>query len=170
MLKGTPTKENEFLIRSGIEAIKIIRPVDEDGIVDTTFWRSEQPVKDGYYIYVNTDLESIEEGMDSVLDTDSDADYTETSLFTIHNLRSCLLDYEKKVVGSALCNCVSGSGMVCGSSNDKQMADFLLATVFVVENLVNDNKPMDAAEIVEKVHHCNGICQQNANKNKKCNC
>ena len=74
-LSGTPDKTNEFLIRSGIEVIKITRPVNEEGNVDYNFWQSENPVKDGYYIYVNTDLESIEDEMDSVLDTDSDADY-----------------------------------------------------------------------------------------------
>lgn len=169
-LSGTPDKTNEFLIRSGIEVIKITRPVNEEGNVDYNFWQSENPVKDGYYIYVNTDLESIEDEIDTVLDTDSDADYSETSLFTIHNLRNCLLDYEKKIVGNALCNCASGSGIICGTSNDRQMADFLLATVFVVENLVHKNHYLDAAEIVEKVHSCNSVCQQTTNKTTKCNC
>ena len=36
-LSGTPDKTNEFLIRSGIEVIKITRPVNEEGNVDYNF-------------------------------------------------------------------------------------------------------------------------------------
>lgn len=169
-LTGTPGYKNEFLIRSSIEVIKIIRPKDKDGNVDMNYWESESPVKDGYYIYVNTDKDSIEDEIDTILDPDSDPDYDETELFTIINLRNCLLNYEKKIIGDSLNNCTSNSGSICQKSNgDKQMADFLLSTVFVIENLVCGGKYQEAAEIVEKVHMCNGVCQNNIT-NKKCNC
>lgn len=169
VLTGIPKHKNEFLIRSGIDVIKIIRP-EKNGEVDMSYWESPSPVKDGYYIYVNTDLDSIEEEIDTVMDCDSDADNSETELFTIINLRNCLLNYEKKIVGNTLCNCAPGSGSVCkNSSEDRQMADFLLATVFVIENLVCRHEYQSAAEIVEKVHGCNSICQSEIT-NKKCNC
>lgn len=107
--------------------------------------------------------------MDQVIDVDTDADPSETELFTIVNLRNCLLSYEKSLIGEALCNCVSSSNIVCKShNNDKQMADFLLATIFVIENLVCDQRYLEAADIVEKVHNCN-VCQENK-MIKKCNC
>lgn len=127
-------------------------------------------MKDGYYIYVETDLESIDGELDTVVDVDSDADSSETELFTIVNLRNCLLNYEKKTVGEALCDCASGSNTICkNTSGNKQMADFLLATVFVVENLVCEHRYHEAADIVEKVHGCNNICQD-SKTSKKCNC
>ena len=165
-LKGTPDKKYEYLVRSGVDVIPINRKPDCERA--KSYWESEYPVKDGYYIYVNTDKEGID--IETVLDGDPDPDPFETELFTIHNLRNCLLNYEKKIIGNGLCNCASGSGIVCGSSEDKQMADFLLSTVFVIEHLVCHEDYMTAAEIVEKIHGCNGMCQQNVSETKKCNC
>lgn len=163
-LTGTPIKNNEFLIRNGIEVIDIVRKEND-------YWESEGPVKDGYYIYVNTNQKSIKGEIDTVLDPDPDADYSETELFTITNLRNCLLNYEKKIISSALCDCAAGSGTVCRSSSaDRQMADFLLATVFVIENLICKGKYQDAAEIIDKVHSCNGFCQNEIINTPKCNC
>ena len=164
ILRGAPRYKNEFLIRSSREVIKIDRTEDD-------YWESDGPVKDGYYLYVETNEDDITGEMDQVVDIDPDADSSETELFTIVNLRNCLLNYEKKIVGEALCNCASGSNIVCkGSGNDKQMADFLLATVFVIENLVCEQRYLEAADIVEKVHNCNGVCQENVKTSKKCNC
>ena len=163
ILKGTPRYANEFLIRNSKEVIKINRE-------EVDYWESDGPVKDGYYIYVETDKDDITDEMDQVIDVDTDADPSETELFTIVNLRNCLLSYEKSLIGEALCNCVSGSNIVCKShNNDKQMADFLLATIFVIENLVCDQRYLEAADIVEKVHNCN-VCQENNKMIKKCNC
>lgn len=163
ILRGAPRHKNEFLIRSSVEVIKINR-TEED------YWESDGPVKDGYYVYVETDLESIDGELDSVIDVDPDADSSETELFTIINLRNCLLNYEKKIIGDTLCNCATGSNTICkNTSSDKQMADFLLATVFVVENLICKYRYHEAADIVEKVHSCNNICQDNKTS-KKCNC
>lgn len=168
-LTGKPKHKNEFLIRSSVEILKIIRPENQDGSVDMEYWESEKPVKDGYYIYVNTDLDSIENEIDTVLDPDPDPDPSETELFTIVNLRNCLLNYEKKILEESLYNC--NSGIICQkTSEDKQMADFLLSTVFVIENLVCKGFYQEAAEIVEKVNSCNGICQNTNYTNKKCNC
>ena len=154
VLKGTPSKQYEFLILNSSEVIEIDR-------TDESYWESEEPVKDGHYIYVETDTPTLE----NLEDVDADSD--ETELFTIINLRNCLLEYEKKIVSEGLVNCTSGS--VCKGTSDRQIADFLLATVFVVENLVCKGHYSDAAEIVEKVHGCNGICKQTS-KTKKCNC
>lgn len=162
ILKGAPRHKNEFLIRSSKDVIKIDR-------TDENYWESDGPVKDGYYVYVETDLEDITAETD-VIDFDPDADPSETELFTIINLRNCLLDYEKKLVGETLCNCAPNSNTVCNGSSDKQMADFLLATVFVIENLLCEYRYNEAAEIVEKVHNCNGVCQKNIKSSKKCNC
>lgn len=164
-LKGTPDagKKYEFLIRSSQEVIEIKRTKDD-------YWESESPVKDGYYIYVNSDTEASVDSINTILDTDVDSDSSETELFTMLNLRNCLLNYEKKIVGDALCNCTSGSGVICGNSSDRQMADFLLSTVYVIEYLVCTDRKQDAAEILEKVHNCNGVCQESIIKNKKCSC
>jgi hypothetical protein len=162
ILKGAPRHKNEFLIRSSKDVIKIDR-------TDENYWESDGPVKDGYYVYVETDLEDITAETD-VIDFDPDADPSETELFTIINLRNCLLDYEKKLVGETLCNCAPNSNTVCNESSDKQMADFLLATVFVIENLLCEYRYNEAADIVEKVHSCNGVCQKNIKSSKKCNC
>lgn len=156
ILRGTPSKKNEFLVRSSVEIIKINR-------IQSDYWESEEPVKDGYYIYVETDLESIDD-----IPADVDADSSETELFTIWNLRNCLLEYEKHIIRDGLSNCKSGS--ICKNvSSDRQMADFLLITVFVIENLVCSLKYNEAAEIVEKIQGCNGICKETS-KTKKCNC
>ena len=170
-LTGKPKHKNEFLIRSSVEVLKIVRPKNQDGSVDMEYWESEKPVKDGYYIYVNTDLDSIENEIDTVLDPDPDPDPSETELFTIVNLRNCLLNYEKRIIGDSLNSCSPNSGLICQKANgDKQMADFLLSTVFVIENLVCKGYYQEAAEIVEKVHRCNGVCQDTNYINKKCNC
>ena len=163
ILRGAPRHKNEFLIRSSKDVIKINRTEDD-------YWESDDVVKDGYYIYVETDLDDITAEMD-VIDLDPDADPSETEIFTIVNLRNCLLSYEKNILGETLCNCAPNSNTICkGIDSDKQMADFLLATVFVVENLICEHKYHEAADIVDKVHNCNGICQKNTKTFKKCNC
>lgn len=88
------------------------------------------------------------------------------TVIAICNLRNCLLKMEQDSIREFLGECSKGK---CNKSSGQYMKDFLLTSVFVLENLIC-NKEYDRAEqIIKRLNSCN-LCSEDTNKTHKCNC
>ena len=94
-------------------------------------------------------------------------DNARRDLFFINNLRNCTIQLEKTILDDMICNCVKPKCLEQQSS-DRNIADFLLISVFLLENLIYDGKFEECQRILDSLNICENICKVQINK--KCNC
>lgn len=105
--------------------------------------------KDGLYSYFAVDP-------DKAVKADAE-------IFSICNLRNCLLNLERKIVNNTLNECSKG---LCKDTLETNVEDFLLTSIFVLENLICKGNYSEADRIVKLLDNCD-LCK---NVSKKCNC
>lgn len=91
-------------------------------------------------------------------------------LFSIYNLRKCLLNRERDYLNSFLSNCKGSIGK-CSQNDSSAMADFLLASIFVLEQLICAGNFDEATRILDLINNngC-GICSEVKTNTNDCGC
>lgn len=115
---------------------------------------------------VNTSvqLESIMEDIDTNY---SIIEVVEEPVFSICRLNQCLSEYQRKFV---LEGCEGGMKRCKENSSDEFSRNFLFSTVFILRQLIRQQRFEEALRILKSVENCNGLCTNTKTSNKKCNC
>ena len=92
-------------------------------------------------------------------------DFVEKSFFSICKLRNCTVQLEKEVIHNFVNNCRTKS---CKKIQDKSTKDILLIAIFVLENLISQERYTEAQMIVDSLSTCGTLC--NSQKTQMCNC
>lgn len=91
------------------------------------------------------------------------------SVFSICKLRNCLLEKERDYINRFLGNCKGFSD--CDLNSNSTIADFLLVSIFVLEQLICEGNYDDAKTILDNITNSNcGICSEESLKINDCNC
>lgn len=90
-------------------------------------------------------------------------DWHKIDIFSIIKLQHCLLAMQKK----KLVNSYNNS---CGNDSESQFMNFLFISIYVLENLIQEQRFGEAIDIVEMLSSCDFICNKNITKKSKCNC
>lgn len=84
------------------------------------------------------------------------------SLFSICKLRDCLLQKERGYINKFLSNCTGSAD--CTKNSNSTIADFLLVSIFVLEQLICAGNYDDATTILESITNSGcGLCTENNN-------
>ena len=138
--------------------------------------------KDGFYKYYifpsSYDVETLEnlckDGLETFLqhlDSPNNSigpltPENEYDIFSIHHLRSCVMQMEKEAIWEFVEMC---RGKNCkNKTSDKSTKDLLLIAIFVLENLIAQERYTEAQIILDSLSTCANIC--NTNKTFTCNC
>lgn len=90
----------------------------------------------------------------------------EEPIFSICRLSNCLSEYQRNFV---LNGCREGTN--CKENNSEEFTrNFLFSTVFVLRQLIYQQRYEEALKILKSVDNCNGICKNTKSAIKKCNC
>lgn len=167
ILEGAPKSGKEILLYNYEEVISIDR--EDDSNVYT--YKMEKDGLYQYFVLTFSEEEQPEDLVDYINDYKIDPEVTDSDtpaeVFSICHLRNCLLEKEKEMINSFLKDC--GGKAKCNSSSDKSPNDFLLVSVFLLENLICRGNYQEALRILEGISGCNGVCGEKSNT-KKCNC
>lgn len=91
-------------------------------------------------------------------------DYIKSPIFSICKLQHCLKEMQKKSISQ--CN----NGLCDKSDSDRKMRDFLFITIYVLENLICQERFGEANEILNSVSSCVPICKNISITKSGCNC
>ena len=96
-------------------------------------------------------------------------DYCEHPIFSLCKLENCILSLEKNTIlnesndylGTANCN-----------KNDqiKKQRDFLFITLFVLKNLICQERFVEAKEVLDSISSCESLCENLKNTKSNCGC
>ena len=96
-------------------------------------------------------------------------DYCEHPIFSLCKLENCILSLEKNTIlnesndylGTANCN-----------KNDqiKKQRDFLFITLFVLKNLICQERFVEAKEVLDSISSCESLCENLKNAKSNCGC
>lgn len=96
-------------------------------------------------------------------------DYYEHPIFSLCKLENCILSLEKNTIlnesndylGTANCN-----------KNDqiKKQRDFLFITLFVLKNLICQERFVEAKEVLDSISSCESLCENLKNTKSNCGC
>lgn len=97
-------------------------------------------------------------------------DTPKASIFSICKLRKCLLQKERSYINKFLGNCVGNSD--CTKNSNSTIADFLLVSIFVLEQLICEGNYDDATTILENITNSGcGLCvEKDGLKINDCGC
>lgn len=146
---------SDFMIETNRTTDKIVYDLPTDGLYNyyEILWPIHKPM-----IFVDAMITSL--GMGN-LQEDQEVEVTQDSIFSICKLRNCTLNLEKQSINDF----VNGKSS-CKKSGWREH-DLLLVAVFVLENLICQQRFTEASMILEKVSSCT-ICENNSYK--PCNC
>lgn len=91
-------------------------------------------------------------------------EFVEEPVFSICRLTHCLSEYQRKFV---LEGCSEDTRC---KSTDTFAREFLFSTVFVLRQLIRQQRYGEALRILKSVEGCNGLCSNTKSSTKKCNC
>lgn len=91
-------------------------------------------------------------------------EYKEIPIFSICKLKKCVMKLEMETMH----NC-SGNNR-CRPPKDGQDKDFLFISLYVLENLICQERYSEASHILERITSCNSICNDSKYNERKCNC
>lgn len=169
IIEGLPEKVDGF---KKIEVILHNEQLDNFAvIVDRTEvdWTYDMP-SDGLYIYYEIDWpedESIPNDFIGYMMSDLSklTEWERLKHFSICKLRHCTMELEKEMIYDFISNCNSNN---CDKKSSEQYArDILLIGIFVLENLICQQRYSEATMILDSLTSCN-LCKDSITK--KCNC
>lgn len=161
-LDGVPEVSGLEVIVHNDEVITIDREMPD-------YWETTL-TEDGLYEYYILNFN--EDEPEDLIKYITENSYTPVqSVFSICQLRKCLLNREKDYIKHFLSSC-SGSVANCGKQSDNStMADFLLASIFVLEQLICCGNFDEAKRILNIINNDNcGLCGEDKKTTKDCNC
>lgn len=168
ILEGAPKSGKEILLYNYEEVISIDR--EDDSNVYT--YKMEKDGLYQYFVLTFSEEEQPEDLVDYINDYKIDPEVSDNNtpleVLSICKLRNCLLEKEKEMINSFLKDC-GGKAKCSSTSSDKSINDFLLVSVFLLENLICRGNYQEALRILEGISGCNGVCGEKSNT-KKCNC
>jgi hypothetical protein len=160
ILEGYPSPGLEVLVYNYDDIIVINRDGDEQK--DVHIYTMERDGLYQYYLLDIADTATEKDILDYIRKYKEDPEVN-CEIFSICKIRNCLIDKEKTAITSFLKGCTTNSH--CNTSN-KATDDFLLVSIFLLENLICRGNYEEAIRIVNAISTC-GICNT---KSKTCNC
>ena len=137
---------------------------------DKIIWDLE---KDGRYKYFQINLsKSVEldltpESIIKYLESHANStDYVAKEIFSICKLRNCTIQLEKEAIHNFIHNY---KGHSCKKLKDQSNRDILLIAIFVLENLIVQEKYTEATMILESISTCDLLCKSYRSL-AQCNC
>ena len=91
----------------------------------------------------------------------------EEPIFSICRLNYCLSEYQRNFV---LGVCSGGTINCKERSSDEFARNFLFSTVFILRQLIKQQRYEEALRILKSIDGCGGLCKDTKSANKKCNC
>lgn len=177
----------EFVVSPNIDSNKTLR------ILNTRDYYTCPIPKDGLYVYyiieVLTEADVPEDYKDLYYDSDKcelmfnnkplkniidivpylqvgsgAVAYKEIPIFSLCKLRKCIIRLQQE----SLNDCHSKK---CNKDNDtRRTKDFLFISLYVLENLVCQERYLEASNILESLTSCNSICEDSTYKTRNCGC
>lgn len=158
--------------------------LDDDGLymyyrlaIYTKEYLKENYIEKFYYDVTNNKLmlgeteittsAQLEAIVDDIKTEYSIIDIVEEPVFSICRLSHCLFDYQRKFV---LEGCCGGTLKCKNNSVDEFARNFLFSTVFVLRQLIKQQRYEEALRILKSIEGCNGLCKDTKAVTKKCNC
>lgn len=148
-----------------------IYKIEKNRTSDTLIWDLE---KDGRYKYFQINLKKDVDDID-ITDPESiikyiesktnSTDYIVKEIFSICRLRNCTVQLEKESIHDFINHHKDYS---CKKIKGQSYKDILLIAIFVLENLIVQERYSEATMIIESLSMCNTLCK--FNKLKTCNC
>lgn len=142
----------------------LIFDLEEDGFYKYYVFPSEHDAetlenlcKDGLESF----LQNLDSPNNSIGPLTSENEY---DIFSIHNLRSCVMQMEKEAIWEFVEMC---KGKNCKKVTDSTK-DLLLMAIFVLENLIAQERYTEAQMILDSLSTCANIC--NLKKTFTCKC
>lgn len=91
-------------------------------------------------------------------------EYIKSPIFSICKLQHCLKELQKKSITQ--CN----KGLCDDFNADRKMRDFLFISIYVLENLIDQERFGEAIEILKSLSSCAPICNNISITKSGCNC
>ena len=159
ILEGTPEPGLEVLLFNYEEIIVINR--EEDLKPDTHIHTMD---RDGLYQYYVLDVDDKVTDLVEYIQKYKEDPEQDCEVFSICKMRNCLIEKEKSAINSFLKGCSTNSH--CDVEN-KTVNDFLLVSMFLLENLICKGNYKEAIRIINAISTCN-VCENTISKT--CNC
>lgn len=90
-------------------------------------------------------------------------DFLSEEIFSICKLKKCLLELQKQSISTYK------SGKCKNIDSNKHNRDFLFISIYILENLICNERYTEAIEIVKSIEGCGINCNSSTNKTR-CNC
>ena len=152
------------LKQDGLYVYYIIKTTDETDL-DETYTGLYFNSKDSNIYYnkeIVKDLTQLIEIIPFLKTDEGVSDWTKDEIFSICYLKKCLLELQKKSIASCKYNS-------CRKEDSaKQDRDFLFISIYLLENLICNERYGEAMDIVKSLEGCNLNCNPSAKT--RCNC
>lgn len=101
--------------------------------------------------------------------TEYDAGLVIKPIFSICRLHNCLENKLRTYIFDTLKTC--GQYPECNKdSYGDHIRNFLFSTVFILRQLICQERYAEATRILDSINNCNGICEDTRSNSNKCNC
>lgn len=91
-------------------------------------------------------------------------DYSENYAFSICKLRNCVVSLQKKSIGEL-------SRTYCKKATEiEKMRDFLFISIYILENLICQERYTEALDILSSISRCGYLCESKSSRKSNCNC
>lgn len=98
------------------------------------------------------------------LDQGFTLEYIKVPVFSICRLQNCLMQLQKNSISK--CN----HGLCDKFDSDKQIRDFLFISIYILENLICEERFGEADDILKSLESCVPICKSISSSKSDCNC
>lgn len=92
-------------------------------------------------------------------------EYEEIPIFSICKLRKCLMKLEQE----SMSNCANKDNK-CKTPKDRQTKDFLFISLYILENLICQERYSEATNILDRITSCSSVCDDSKYNERRCNC
>lgn len=128
-------------------------------------------VDGNWILYNGFDIVDTNEKLNLVFEnkTEDDAGLVTKPIFSICRLHNCLETKLRSYIFDTLKTC--GQYPECNKdSYDDYIRNFLFSTVFILRQLICQERYAEATRILDSINNCNGICEDTRSNSNKCNC
>lgn len=147
---------SDFIVETNRTNNRIVYDLPTDGLYHyyEINWPEDKPMETMEKIIASLELGNLQE--------DQEVEVYPLSIFSICKLRNCTLNLEKQAISDFINNKRS-----CKTST-RDYKDILLISVFVLENLICQNRYAEAGMLLDKLVSCSDLCENKPIKS--CNC
>lgn len=91
-------------------------------------------------------------------------EYIKSPIFSICKLQNCLKELQKKSITQCR------GGLCDNFESDRKLRDFLFISIYVLENLIDQERFGEASDILKSLSSCAPICKNISLNKSGCNC